>query len=188
MRLKFSVAMAVLVALSGCGAESDDCADPGAKNSPYIGEPMFNRCAGMGLVVDHPAYTAGDTLTLTISFEPLYAGVGELHLQFLPVESRAGQLGVSVTAPSMVSDSGLAFSGLVSMEFTGRLHVPVSFVVRDNTPYHIHAAVRFLQVRDPSTGQLMVVRSDEQIAALGPLDDSDYGTSAPLVLPRPMAK
>lgn len=176
----------LLAVVAGCDSESDDCADAAARNDPYIGEAMFDRCAGMELTVDRPVYTAGDTLTLTIAFEPLYTGVGRLTVWFLPLESRAGLLGVLVTDPALVGESGMAFTGPAPIPDAGRCELPVSFVVRDNTPYHITAAISFVQVRDPATGELLDMNSEAQIQALGRLDHTAYGNSSPLVLARPL--
>jgi len=188
MRILILLSLAMFAIVAGCGSESDDCADLGSKSSPYVGEPMFDRCAGMDIAVDRQAYSVGDTLTLAISFEPLFEGVASLSVWFLPVEARPGQSCVLVTAPSLVSSTGVLYTGPMTIDGTGRLEQPVSFVVRANTPYHITATVAFLQVRDPATGELLDIQSAEQVAALGRLDHTAYGTSTPLVLARPLVE
>lgn len=180
-----ALAAALLV---GCAAEPDDCGEYSGENAPYIGEPMFDRCSGLELAVDRAAYALGDTLVLTASFETLYSGIGSFGVQFLPLESWTGELGVVVVSPPFADVDHIAFSGDVDLAEAGQCQVAISFVVRDNTPYHISATVRFRQVYDPVGEQLLLMGSDEQIEALGRLDHTAFGNSVPLTLPRPQPK
>lgn len=184
----FRTTAPVLVALllvSACGIEPDDCSPSGGNGAPYVGEPMFDRCAGMGLAVDRPVYAVGDTLTLSVTFTPHYSGAARMFLTFLPVAGHRGQVGVAVVAPSVSVVGDVSFEGMVDVDAADRFEVPVRFVVRDDTPYHISATVQFLAVTDPATGESLVLGSDEQLEVFGPLDPSAYGRSAPLVLQRP---
>ena len=185
MHRKLIFGLISILLLSGCTSEpEDDCFGSNSDKAPYIGEPMFDRCEGFDVKVNRTNFTVGDTLTISMSFSPLFSGRGRLTVWFLPLASNTGHKGIVIASPEVEHIAGETYFTSVVIDCSGRCQIPLTFVVRDPTPYHISASVRFEEVYDGASDQMYHVGSEEQIEALGKLDHTGYSSST-LELPKP---